>query len=66
MCFAFQVLAPWEKNGKRFGPGKVIQGIERRNKIGNNKFNFYIAIFFMGLILNYKNLNDFTLYNVSC
>jgi len=44
-----KVLAPWEDKGKRFGPGKVIRGIEKRNKIGGHRDDDLLVTFWNGV-----------------
>ncbi|CAK8693273.1 unnamed protein product [Clavelina lepadiformis] len=43
-----KVLAPWQQDGKRYGPGKVLRGIERRNTIGDPKDSDIVVTFWNG------------------
>ncbi|XP_078482121.1 uncharacterized protein LOC100181394 [Ciona intestinalis] len=42
------VLAPWEEGGKRYGPGKVVSGTERRHTIGDYKDSNVVVAFWNG------------------
>nr|CAB3263236.1 uncharacterized protein LOC104266709 [Phallusia mammillata] len=43
-----KVLAPWESDGKRYGPGKVVRGVEKRHTVGDERDSDVVVSFWNG------------------